>query len=381
MLLGKCYIGGSQVQKAYLGGVEVISEGGGGGGNPSVFNIVPDAVRRYLSEVNYGNNPEYTGTSILTYIESGVYPGNEPVHATLKFQSNVTTLTLYTDSSKQNVWQMIALNGTECNIFNLIPNTSYWWVADNGEEGTFSTQGSVRLCYIPNLVNFRDLGGKTTTDGKKVKYGRIYRGCEANGEHGYRLTEEGIAIGRNILGIGAELDFRLGYEVDNNTPDDPSDDITSSAFGDDILYGRYELHSYRYIAGYGEGEDEEKTKTAALNCFRFVLNALSQNKPVYNHCWAGADRTGTFCWLLLGLLRVYQDQMDKDFELTSFSEIGGRFRNVFGTQAQPSGIGDLAVNYLATFNGSTLHERIESLWKYIGVTDAEIAQFRSLMLE
>mgnify|MGYP000900003446 FL=1 len=51
---------------------------------------------------------------------------------------------------------------------------------------------------------------------------------------------------------------------------------------------------------------------------RCVIDAVAHREPVYFHCTAGADRTGTLACVLEGLLGMSQSDIDKDYELTTF---------------------------------------------------------------
>ncbi|EKC72982.1 protein tyrosine/serine phosphatase, partial [human gut metagenome] len=51
---------------------------------------------------------------------------------------------------------------------------------------------------------------------------------------------------------------------------------------------------------------------------RCVIDAVTHREPVYFHCTAGADRTGTLACVLEGLLGMSQSDIDKDYELTTF---------------------------------------------------------------
>ena len=72
-------------------------------------------------------------------------------------------------------------------LYNLLPDTTYYYeviqlFADGNvveaKSGNFtSSDESLRLIYIEGTQNVRDLGGWTGLDGKKVKYGKIYRGA------------------------------------------------------------------------------------------------------------------------------------------------------------------------------------------------------------
>ena len=51
---------------------------------------------------------------------------------------------------------------------------------------------------------------------------------------------------------------------------------------------------------------------------RCVIDAVTHREPVYFHCTAGADRTGTLACVLEGILGMSQSDIDKDYELTCF---------------------------------------------------------------
>ena len=59
----------------------------------------------------------------------------------------------------------------------------------------------------------------------------------------------------------------------------------------------------------------------------FSYLADRNNYPFYIHCSAGADRTGTLCALINGVLGVSEDDLIRDYELTSFSKQGNRWRS------------------------------------------------------
>ena len=52
---------------------------------------------------------------------------------------------------------------------------------------------------------------------------------------------------------------------------------------------------------------------------QWLIDRLREGKPVYFHCIYGADRTGTLAFLLESLLGVGENELAKDYELTSFS--------------------------------------------------------------
>ena len=50
-----------------------------------------------------------------------------------------------------------------------------------------------------------------------------------------------------------------------------------------------------------------------------IFDCVAKDEPVYFHCYAGADRTGTIALILEALLGMSQSDIDKDYELTCFT--------------------------------------------------------------
>ena len=125
----------------------------------------------------------------------------------------------------------------------------------------------------------------------------------------------------------------------------------------------------------------------------FALLSDKRNYPFYAHCHAGADRTGTFAFLLNGVLGVSYEDLTRDFELTSFSSSGKRWRsngpddtdgqmNVDDNYVAWGKLYDKMLEYGVKNGCSTLQESIEHfLINYIRVPNAQIESFRSIMLD
>ena len=202
----------------------------------------------------------------------------------------------------------------------------------------------------------------------------LYRGRKLE-----NISEEGIATIKQ-LGLKTELDLRradqkfqtpgtgLNYEF-----------IEMPAKYDGVLKNEPEVikASYRRI---------------------FWLLSDKNNYPFYAHCMAGADRTGTFAFIVNGLLGVSYEDLTRDFELTSFSESGKRWRGkgTGGTFAEGDDVmqenisntvawGRLYKTMMedGTKNGcSTLQSSIEHwLLNYVGVPQSQIDSFKGIMLQ
>jgi hypothetical protein len=82
---------------------------------------------------------------------------------------------------------------------------------------------------------------------------------------------------------------------------------------------------------------------------------------------------------LEGLLGVSESDMAKDYELTSFI-YKDRYRNVDEENHQ-QGYKGLIWYVNNKFNGNTLHEKIEDMALKMGVTQKDINDFRTLMID
>ena len=216
---------------------------------------------------------------------------------------------------------------TEYAFNSLIPNTKYYVKLQSHDKSgkmlretkvqNFTTQADFcqRIVNVDGVSNVRDIGGYSAQGNSKVKYGLIYRGARLNA-----ITDEGIATFTQELGIKTELDVRYG--TDGGKVVDM----------DGVAYKQLGMWAYNSILpdtcqpkSNGAGLFDARTIEGIKGVFETIANP--DNLPAYIHCTAGADRTGTICYLINGVLGVEYDGLVQDFELTSFSEQGRRWRS------------------------------------------------------
>ena len=283
----------------------------------------PEAVRNYLANVTYDPS-DYSNSQIANYAPATPVASNtKPIGKTV---GGVT-------------------------YYNEVPNLETPFSAVSA-AGTLKPLDFLRWINTPHAPNVRDLGG-WACDGGKVKYGMMFRGGDMD------ATDRNVLVGQ--CGVRAELNLRGKNEADYTPP-------TSSVLGTDILYYIPDIFQWYSIAN----------KTVWRGMLRFAFDCVLHNQPVYFHCSAGADRTGTFSCIIEALLGVIQSDIDKDYELTSFftgtdTDLHARRRN----ESDWTGL----INQINALPGSTFRDKVVSWVASLGFTAAEINAFRVAMID
>ena len=326
-----------------------------------------ETVEQFLSQVHYAAN-DYSYTGVLDY---PVAPGDAdmPPSYTIRWYedaSGTITARLWEDGWSREC-TLSSGAGNHWVVTNLRPGAHYHYrVSASGgvlAEGEFDTWGHLHQIFFDSKVrNARDLGGWKTTAGKTVRYRKLYRGGKMSPKH---LTEAGK---QDLLaeGIRAQLDLR------------GDDRISSCAFG-----SQYDFYAPGLTAGYLTMlADAQKTKA----CFEFVVNCLKANKPVYFHCSAGRDRTGTMAMLLLGVLGVPEGDISQEYELSLFAPVGwsiteSEISSGASVQTRLKSYKTTTTHFWNLAHGGSFAQGVENYLLSIGVSAADINDFRSLMLE
>ena len=317
----------------------------------------------------------------------------------LKFEvedgsEEVSYKVLVSDNENFEDAKEIVTTGNSVNVNNLFVNTEYYWkvVAGNKESavGKFETGDYPRWMTCRSLTgeedgrgiyNVRDLGGYMTESGKRVKQGLVYRGGEittmTSSGHYNTITEVAKKAFREDMGMvgGIELDLRGTSDIGDNYK------ACGFAENGDIQYVMHAIKSYE--------QTFTNTRSEVAPIFEILKEADS--KPVYFHCFGGADRTGTIGFLLNGLLGVSYEDLVIDFELTSYSSINNEhIRNhLDGHQHQydrwPALINQIKTDTTGGYkwdDNALLMDNIENfLVKACSVPQGTIDTIRDIMLE
>lgn len=390
-----------------------------GAGN---VKLVDDAVREYLSASDVSEQ-----IAALPQVKVSKDSGALPVKLAWNGNGSVKyTIYVADNENFDNATSYVVSGFTrELDVYNLLPSTTYYWKvagdrSDMSDTSVFKTEDlSVRLIYAEGTSNIRDLGGWNADD-SFVNYGKIYRGNQLNGYGNWgnnKLTENGLKTFKDDLKIKTEIDLRTQDKDDANQ--------TVNFVDASLPYYKYTIGQYTDILepsvwnalphdgntpvdSMENKNDARRLSYATGNAVRnenamrrslkgiFEVLADERNYPVYIHCNAGADRTGTVAFLINGLLGVSEADLIRDYELTSFSSVSGlRYRSEI-KNGDFTEIGvmkndyDNFVAFGALMNaiknnygaeGRTLSYAIENfLTDYVGVSHEDIESLKRIMI-
>ena len=300
------------------------------GAEEVAWHQCPEAVRNYLSSVTYDPG-DYSTSQIASYAPATAVVSNyKPIGQTV---GGVT-------------------------YYNAVPNVLTPF-ASGGKAGTLKPLDALRWIRTRDgsaeAWNVRDLGG-WACDGGTVKYGLLIRGGRIS------AADRAVLVGQ--FGVQHEIDLR-GKE--GRDPSD-GDVATESPLGSDVWFT---------IA--------DKSATYALMpvetwqlYLRCVIDAVTHREPVYFHCTAGADRTGTLACVLEGLLGMSQSDIDKDYELTTF--YSGSGTDALARRRNESDWKRL-INAINAVSGDSLRDKcVHFVVGTCGMSMADINAYRAAMV-
>ncbi len=249
------------------------------------------------------------------------------------------------------------------------------------------TSSNTRHLALEGAYNVRDLGGYETTDGRTTRWRTFLRSDLMD-----KLTanDQEMLLG---LGIKSVIDLRRARELDE----------TPNVFRDNqrVNYLHHNMAGDGHLSHEGEPEVDTQAERVRLGYGRFldqrqeaikaILGALSEpdNQPAIFHCAAGTDRTGVVSALLLALAGVPDETIGNDYALSADAlfaryEVEGPPESYTG-ELTLEGVRDgyaigegmvLLMQYLRDGYGGA-----ESYARHFGLTDTQIANIRSALIE
>lgn len=331
-----------------------------------------DHVRNFLTTADYS---QLGAASIVSNYATGIYdqPNAVEIHvpeSCVPYSSLTLTVSDKDDFSGTDAnTRTLSIDPTLAvyNLYNTTPGQTYYYKVETGSDslltaGTFHTTGTVRMIASQKGSNIRDLGGRITMDGRRTRYGRLFRGGEMHA--GSHTTMSSADLAEMVrLGIKAELDLRSTSDTNGSAPSKSAINGAEYKFIDLV-------HSSDRIC------TEQSNRSKVREGIHYIAQKMKAGKPVYFHCIWGADRTGAFGLFLGSILGFTLDDLMKDFEMTSFSKAGLREMN-----AEKYCVMDKITYCMDNYEGTTPQSCIISFLKDCGVTEADMSAIRNYMLE
>jgi len=139
--------------------------------------------------------------------------------------------------------------------------------------------------------------------------------------------------------------------------------MTGSPLGSEVKWIHIPYGAY--------GIDSDYARERNGKVFRVFLDP--KNYPMVFHCIGGADRTGTLACLLEAVLGVDENNLWMDYLTTGF-------RGVVSDPRHKKSFSRIFED-LKKYPGKTWCERAEGYFRACGLTDADIAALREILLE
>ena len=221
------------------------------------------------------------------------------------------------------------------------------------------TEQAPRNLDVGNMPNVRDMGGRTTYSGAKIKQGLIYRGAGNKFDNRSQVDSDCENVLLNQLKIKTEIN------VANST----TNNLNFDGVKVENCYMDYGATPYSNLA-----RNAEK--------IRQVMSVLSDesNYPVFYHCRIGTDRTGITGVMIGGLLGIKFNEIIQDYGYSNFAPID----NQRYPGKTPDNNGDDIKKYIdeiLALPGANFQEQTYLALRMLGVPAAKLDTIINLMTE
>ncbi|SKB80181.1 tyrosine-protein phosphatase [Dyadobacter psychrophilus] len=177
--------------------------------------------------------------------------------------------------------------------------------------------------YIPfsKTLNFRDIGGIKTMDGKTVRLGKIYR----SGNLAELGNDEFTKF--NATHIGRVYDLRTDHEIKGKEDHLPPN--VEYLHMPTVADNEGEIAQLKKKVINGEISESmardmttqfyEDAVSVNVKALRNIIKSIAESdEPVLYHCSAGKDRTGIVSALILSILHVDRETIVNEYLLSNY---------------------------------------------------------------
>ena len=272
-------------------------------------------------------NMEYyhiTGSDLDTCNAKGNSNQSTPNKVTVKWNYNAPSdktvskfqLLYGQESDLADAYTIEGTTANSVSFYNPYIGDNYFKVVANFSDGT-KEESDIKVFKVDaqaprnisagNMPNVRDMGGRVTYAGGKIKQGLIYRGAGNKFDNRSSIDSECQDV------LTKQLKVKTEINVANST-------------GNNInLSGVKVVNAFM---DYGSTPYSNLARNAER--IRQVMDVLADtnNYPVFYHCRIGTDRTGITGMMIGGLLGIPFNEVFQDYCFSNFAPIDGqRFPN------------------------------------------------------
>ena len=263
--------------------------------------------------------------------------------------------------------------------------TKYYYRAATSQDGLAnatvknitSTAQAPRVVYVPDVLNFRDIGGWDSylVDGAKINQGLYFRCAQLNGAAGSTTSKldsagKGLAALKE-LGIKCDIDMRdIGNQPSRGAGPSPANTtdwpftFVSAAVPSGSEPVRWEGGTYQ---GTNIADQYVKIFNALANC---------DNEPALLHCTYGADRTGIVTFFLEALLGMNEEDMIRDYLWTQFTQ----GRNVKILESEGAEFPQW-LSKTKECEGATFADKMENHLESFGIAHSKLEHIREIFID
>jgi protein-tyrosine phosphatase len=193
-------------------------------------------------------------------------------------------------------------------------------MADSRSGSETTKSKGQRWIAFEGAANFRDLGGYSASEGRRTRWGRLFRADNLAG-----LTDADL-VRLEALGLRTLIDFRLPTERQMSP-----DRLPLGSFIRKVELGFVPAGTIEMLAlvktGAITAPDLERRVTAQYRLFcvdhveeyrqTFAIAQDTSSYPLLLHCTSGKDRTGFAAALLLLAVGAPRETVLEDYDLTN----------------------------------------------------------------
>ena len=324
-----------------------------------------------------GDYYHITDSDLSSFNANGNADNSKPLDVTVNWNYDVPsgkTVSNYTfmygqESDLSDAYTVSTTTEKTVSISNAYLGDNYFRVVANLSDGTHESSPikvfkvetqAPRNLSVGNMPNCRDMGGRTTYAGGKIKQGLIYRTAGNKFDKQTQVDDTCMNVLRNQLKVKTEINV-------------------SDGIGNNVNLGG-SVNLVNAYMDYGSTPYSNLSRNAER--IRYVMDTLSNpdNYPVFYHCRIGTDRTGITGMMIGGLIGIPFNEIMQDYCFSNFAPIDGkRYPN---KPSDPNG-DDCAkyVDEILAMPGETYQEQTYNALLSIGIPASTLNAIINIVTE